>query len=73
MMTIKVKSKMKGRCKMANEKVKEALKVQGLRQWELAEMLGISEQTICRRMRKELPPDEQEKIISVIKNHKKAV
>lgn len=58
---------------MANERIKEALKNQGMRQWELAEMLGISEQTICRRMRKELPCDEQEKLLSIIKDHKKVV
>ena len=56
---------------MANEKIKEALKNKGLRQWQLAEMLGISEQTICRRMRKELSQDEQEKMISIIEDHKK--
>lgn len=56
---------------MVNEKIKEALKNKGLRQWQLAEMLGISEQTICRRMRKELPLDEQEKMLSIIKDHKK--
>lgn len=56
---------------MANDIVRKALKEKGLKQWELAEMLGISEQTICRRMRKELPLDEQERILSIIKDHKK--
>lgn len=54
---------------MANERIKNALKQHGLRQWELAEIMGISEQTLSRRMRKEFPQEVQSKILVTIKEH----
>lgn len=56
---------------MANELVRNELRKSGLRQWELAGILGISEQTIYRKLRKELPANEQKQLISVIHANKK--
>lgn len=49
-----------------NMRIRCALKNNGLKQWELAEMLDISEGALCRKLRKELPEDEQERFIAVI-------
>lgn len=38
----------------------------GIRQWELAELLGISEAGISRKLRHELPDDEQRKMVELI-------
>jgi predicted XRE-type DNA-binding protein len=38
----------------------------GIKQWQLAEALGISETHFSRKLRKELPEEEREKILSVI-------
>ena len=38
---------------------------------ELADIIGISEPTMCRWMRKELPEDEQRLIIAKIEDHAK--
>ncbi len=49
---------------ITNERMKANMK-----QWELAKLMGISEFTLSRRMREELPEDEQKKIIDLIRNH----
>lgn len=53
---------------MKNIEVRKMLLAAGIRNYELAEMLGISEWTLSRRLRKELPPAEQERIIEMIRN-----
>jgi len=44
---------------MANKIIREELKARGVRHWELAAELGISEQTMVRRLRFELDEDHQ--------------
>ena len=43
----------------ANTIVREELKTRGVRHWELAHELGISEQTLVRWLRFELSEDKQ--------------
>ena len=52
---------------MHNQKIRDELKKNRLTQWELAERLGISEFTLSRRLRKELPESETKHILTVIK------
>ena len=44
---------------MANKIIREELKARGVRHWELAHKLGISEQTLVRWLRFELSEDRQ--------------
>ena len=44
---------------MANKIIREELKARGVRHWELAAALGISEQTLVRWLRFELNEDRQ--------------
>ncbi len=44
---------------MANKIIREELKARGVRHWELAHELGISEQTLVRWLRFELDEDRQ--------------
>lgn len=55
----------------ANQRIREALKEAGLRQWQLARIMGMGETTIVRYLREELPEEEQDKIIDLIMKHKK--
>ena len=61
------------RCNMAkaNTIIREELKQRGVRHWELAHELGISEQTLVRWLRFELSEDKQldmlEKIEHIVK------
>ncbi len=51
----------------ANLDIRETLKAVNIAQWELANKLNISETTLVRRLRKELPEDEKQKILKIIK------
>lgn len=55
----------------ANKIVRDELKTRGVRHWELAHELGISEQTLVRWLRFELSEDKQldmlEKIEHIVK------
>lgn len=50
----------------ANQEVREALQNKGKKQWELADMLGISEFTLARWLRKELTEDKKELLLKAI-------
>ncbi len=51
---------------MANEIIRDELKERKVHQWELAHELGVSEQTMVRRMRFEMNEDEQWRYIALI-------
>lgn len=53
-----------------NNVIREALIEAGIRQWELANMMGISEYTLCKRLRKEVTEEERAKMLSLIKGYK---
>ena len=50
----------------ANMRVRKAMFEHNLAQWQLAKILGCSEQSIWRKLRDELPDDEQTRIIQAI-------
>ena len=54
--------------KKANQTVRTALTKRNVYQWELAERLGISEYTLTRKLRKELPEDQQEEMVRIIES-----
>ena len=56
---------------MTNVEIRVEMTKKGLKQWELAQLLGISESAFCRKFRKELPEDEKQKILELIHNNKK--
>lgn len=49
-----------------NFMVRQALSNTGMYYWELADILGISVETLRRRLRHELPTDEQKRICELI-------
>lgn len=51
----------------ANSRVSAALKKYGVTRWELADALGVHESSVYRFLRHELPPEEQERYIRLIK------
>ena len=62
---------------MANKIVREELKSRGVRHWELAHELGVSEQTLVRWLRFELDEDRQldmlMKVEAIAKRKEKAI
>ena len=49
-----------------NERIKLELFKRKIPQWKLAKALGISENTLCRRLRYELTKDQTDEIIKII-------
>lgn len=49
-----------------NAEIKALIKKSGIRQWEIAEYLDMSETTFCRKMRHELDPDLRTQVIEAI-------
>lgn len=52
--------------KRTNISIRNAAHEAGVHHWEVAEALGISEGSFCRRMRHELPESEQARILNII-------
>ena len=50
-----------------NAKIREAAKAAGLYLWEIAEAMGMSDQVLSRRLRRQLPEEEEAKILHVIR------
>ena len=53
-----------------NIRIRSALMNSGMKYCVLAELLGISDSSLSRKLRKELPNDEQERIVNLIREHK---
>ncbi len=51
---------------MQNEKIRNAIKASGVRYWQVAEAYGLNDGNFSRKLRHELPEDEQQKIIRII-------
>lgn len=50
----------------ANLEIRNSLKKQNIKHWELANKLGISEYTLVRKLRMELPKEDKKKILDTI-------
>ena len=51
---------------MKNARIKVALIENGMKQWQLAQLMGVHEATLSKRMREELPAEEQDRIVNLI-------
>lgn len=51
---------------MSNLQIREAAMRSGVKMWEIADAIGITDCHFSRKLRKELPAQEQENLIKVI-------
>lgn len=51
---------------MENKAIKDAARIQGVKLWEIAERLGICDTTFSRKLRRQLQPEETERILAII-------
>lgn len=51
---------------MYNKDIKEQAKRCGIRRWQIAEELGLQDCAFSRKLRKELPQEEKERILGII-------
>lgn len=52
--------------KMENVEIRRAATKSNLRLWEVAEVLGMTDSTFSRKLRRELPSEEKSRILSAI-------
>lgn len=52
---------------MANAEIRELLRKTRIHHYELAHALGISEGTLCKWLRTELPPDKREEVLKAVR------
>ena len=52
---------------MNNVAIRNVMKDFNLKQWQLAQILGVREESLSRKMRHEIPVDEQRRIIALVK------
>ena len=51
---------------MENVKIRDAAKQAGVHLWEIAERFGCNDGNFSRKLRRELPEDEQRRILGII-------
>lgn len=49
-----------------NMEIRAAAKRAGVRLWQVAECVGVNDGNFSRRLRRELPPEERDKILDII-------
>lgn len=52
---------------MTNKRVRDELIRNGMFLWKLAKLMGVSEASVTRMMREELPEDRQDELIDLIR------
>lgn len=50
-----------------NQKIRLTAGGCGIKLWQVAEAIGMNESSFSRKLRQELPPEEQDKILAIIK------
>lgn len=53
-----------------NDDIRQAAQSAGVRLWQIAEKLGLSDGNFSRRLRRELPDEEKAKIMGLIEQLK---
>ncbi len=51
---------------MKNQAIRETAKRKGVKLWEIAERLEMCDYDFSRKLRKEFPEDERERVLSII-------
>lgn len=49
-----------------NKEIRAALSASGIKQWQLADRIGIPETSLCKLLRYELPKEKKEEILDII-------
>lgn len=52
--------------KMMNREIRKAAKLSGVMLWQIADAIGINDGNFSRKLRRELPQEEKEKILAII-------
>ncbi len=58
---------------MTNQELKLKAAGEGVKLWQIAEKLGMADCAFSRKLRRELPDEEKERILAIIEELKKEV
>ena len=58
---------------MANKEIRRAAAMSGLRLWQVAEAIGMNDSAFSRRLRRELSPEDKERVLAAIEELAKEV
>lgn len=58
---------------MSNQDIRRTAAGAGVKLWQIADALGMADCSFSRKLRKELSPDEKERIFSIIQRLAKEV
>ena len=50
----------------ANQTIREAAKVHGVKLWQIAEVYGVNDGNFSRKLRRELPEAKKQQILGII-------
>lgn len=53
---------------MANQDIRRAAAGAGVKLWQIAEGLGIADCSLSRKLRRELPEEEKQKVFGIIRD-----
>lgn len=59
--------------KHVNSTIKAEMKLHNMTYWQLADLLGVAESTLYRWFRHELPEEEKQRILAVIRKEGETV
>ena len=51
---------------MKNEKIRTAAKDAGVKLWQIAERVGLTDSNFSRKLRRELPESERDRLLAII-------
>ena len=51
---------------MNNIEIRKSIKESGFKHWQIADMIGIADTTFCRMLRRELPEDKKQEILTAM-------
>lgn len=51
---------------MNNIEIREAIKEPGFKHWQIAGMVGVADTTFCRMLRRELPGDKKQEVLTAM-------
>ena len=51
---------------MTNKEIRRAAAAAGVRQWQIADQLGMADSNFSRKLRRELPEEEKTRIMGII-------
>lgn len=54
--------------RVSNSEIREAARTAGVKLWEIAEKMGVTDANFSRKLRREFPDDERNEVLRIIQD-----